>query len=399
MTDHRAAFDASITFGNGGDLTVHDFRVDVPSPGVTEDEIAALFVASLGLLMTDAVELSHVRVFPEPHKGTRGGPSDRTAPAAFHGCILPLDTPATRLELPAGVAAPAALRGTAAGGVGPAAVCGEGSTDVERVAVRGEAAVGPHGPATGRGEAAAGVVGLAAVCGERSAGVEHAAVREEVAVGMLGPVAGRGEAAAGVAGPAAACGETGAGGIGPAVVGGEGSGGVERAAAPAKPSAGSDTGRGEAPAGEGEAAGIGPETVVGGDGPSVTREEAIDVLARTVELPAVVVRASGADWETIGVGALAPFAVRGHAVLLQTQAGECLSEAAARWLVSQAVALVATDARTLGASRSLLLEAGIPIAESLTGLEALPPTGAYFTAVPPHAASGATPARAYARVP
>ncbi|MFD2351521.1 hypothetical protein ACFSTC_22800 [Nonomuraea ferruginea] len=80
MTDHRAAFDASITFGNGGDLTVHDFRVDVPSPGVTEDEIAALFVASLGLLMTDAVELSNVRVFPEPHKGTRGGPSDRTAP-------------------------------------------------------------------------------------------------------------------------------------------------------------------------------------------------------------------------------------------------------------------------------------------------------------------------------
>ncbi|GAA4530991.1 hypothetical protein [Nonomuraea ferruginea] len=399
MTDHRAAFDASITFGNGGDLTVHDFRVDVPSPGVTEDEIAALFVASLGLLMTDAVELSNVRVFPEPHKGTRGGPSDRTAPAAFHGRILPLDTPATRLELPAGVAAPAALTGTAAGVVGPAAACGEGSTDVERVAVRGEAAVGPLGPATGRGEAAAGVVGLAAVCGERSAGVEHAAVREEVAVGMLGPVAGRGEAAAGVAGPAAACGETGAGGFGSAVVGGEGSGGVERAAAPAEPSAGSVTGRGEASAGEGEAAGIGPETVVGGDGPSVTREEAIDVLARTVELPAVVVRASGAGWETIGVGALAPFAVLGHAVLLQTQAGECLSEAAARWLVSQAVALVATDARTLGESRSLLLEAGIPVAESLTGLEALPPTGAYFTAVPPHAASGATPARAYARVP
>jgi hypothetical protein len=33
-------------------------------------------VASLGLLMTDAVELSNVTIFAEPHKGTRGGPSD-----------------------------------------------------------------------------------------------------------------------------------------------------------------------------------------------------------------------------------------------------------------------------------------------------------------------------------
>jgi hypothetical protein len=33
-------------------------------------------VASLGLLMTDSVELSNVKVFAEPHKGTRAGPSD-----------------------------------------------------------------------------------------------------------------------------------------------------------------------------------------------------------------------------------------------------------------------------------------------------------------------------------
>jgi hypothetical protein len=78
MTDYRASFDAAITFGNGGDLTVHGFRVDLPGPGSSHGEIAALFVASLGLLMTDAVELANVEIFAEPHKGTRGGPSDRS---------------------------------------------------------------------------------------------------------------------------------------------------------------------------------------------------------------------------------------------------------------------------------------------------------------------------------
>jgi arylformamidase len=78
VTDHRASFDAVISFSNGGGLTAHGFRVDVPSADVSEAEIAALFVASLGLLMTDTVELSNVEVFAEPHKGTRGGPSDRS---------------------------------------------------------------------------------------------------------------------------------------------------------------------------------------------------------------------------------------------------------------------------------------------------------------------------------
>ena len=56
----------AISFSNGGDLTVHGFRVDVPSPDVAEAEIAALFVASLGLLMTGTIELNNVAVFAEP---------------------------------------------------------------------------------------------------------------------------------------------------------------------------------------------------------------------------------------------------------------------------------------------------------------------------------------------
>src|SRR5262250_1110522 len=79
VTEYRASFDAAVTFSNGGDLSVHGFRVDVPSPDIDEAGIAALFVASLGLLMTDAVELRNVEIFPEPHKGTRGGPADRGA--------------------------------------------------------------------------------------------------------------------------------------------------------------------------------------------------------------------------------------------------------------------------------------------------------------------------------
>ena len=73
MTEYRASFDATVSFSNGGDLTAHGFRVDVPSPDVGEAEIAALFVASLGLLMTDAVRLDHVEIFAEPHKASRTG--------------------------------------------------------------------------------------------------------------------------------------------------------------------------------------------------------------------------------------------------------------------------------------------------------------------------------------
>jgi len=66
MTEYRASFDATIRFSNGGDLIAHGFRADVPSPGTDEDGIAALFVASLGLLMTDSVALTNVEIFAEP---------------------------------------------------------------------------------------------------------------------------------------------------------------------------------------------------------------------------------------------------------------------------------------------------------------------------------------------
>jgi arylformamidase len=38
MTEYRASCDAEIRFSNGGDLTVHGFRVDVPAPDTDEKD-------------------------------------------------------------------------------------------------------------------------------------------------------------------------------------------------------------------------------------------------------------------------------------------------------------------------------------------------------------------------
>lgn len=79
MTEYRASFDANVTFLNGGGLQAQGFRLDVPGPQASADELARLFVAHLGLLMVDRVELTGVEVFAEAHKGSRGGPSGEAA--------------------------------------------------------------------------------------------------------------------------------------------------------------------------------------------------------------------------------------------------------------------------------------------------------------------------------
>ena len=52
------------------------FRVDVPGPEVSREDIARLFVTSLDLLMTESAVVRNVRIVEESHKGTKGGPSD-----------------------------------------------------------------------------------------------------------------------------------------------------------------------------------------------------------------------------------------------------------------------------------------------------------------------------------
>ena len=75
----RAVLDARVTFSNGGGLTAEAFRVDLPGPDADETLVGELFLGSLGLLLTDTVEISALRVVQEQHRGTPGSPS--AAPA------------------------------------------------------------------------------------------------------------------------------------------------------------------------------------------------------------------------------------------------------------------------------------------------------------------------------
>jgi arylformamidase len=303
MTEYRAAFDAQVTFSNGGDLAVHGFRVDVPGADIGEAGIAALFVASLGLLLTDTVELGNVKVFAEPHKGTRGGPADRGERTPGPGGTL--------VEL-SHVIRPGMV--TYPGIPGPAI-----TPYLTREASRSQ-----YAPGT------------------------------EFAIDRLSMIGNTGTYL-------------------------------------------------DAPYHRFS------------DGPDL----AAVPLARTAGLPAVVVRVTGIKQRQIGVGALAALDVRGKAVLLHTgddarfgtpqyaEDAHFLTRDGAAWLARQEPALVGIDAVNIDdtadrerPAHTLLLAAGIPVIEHLTGLGQLPPAGATFTAVPlPIQGMGTVPVRAFARLP
>jgi kynurenine formamidase len=110
--------------------------------------------------------------------------------------------------------------------------------------------------------------------------------------------------------------------------------------------------------------------------------------------------------------------VRGRAVLVHTgwdrhwrtdaywTGHPFLTEAAASWLVEQGAVFVGIDSHNIDDTRartrpvhSILLSAGIPICEHLTGLGQLPDSGFRFSAVPPKVAGmGTFPVRAYAEI-
>ncbi|MEV4637687.1 cyclase family protein [Actinoplanes sp. NPDC049548] len=145
-------------------------------------------------------------------------------------------------------------------------------------------------------------------------------------------------------------------------------------------------------------------------------------LERLADLPAVVVRTAGSGVRGVDVPALENLVVAGRAVLLHTggdahwatpayaENAPFLTAAGAQWLVDHGAALVGIDAVNIDdigpgsagerPAHTLLLAAGIPIVEHLTGLADLPPVGARFTAAPPRVAGfGTFPVRAYAAVP
>ena len=143
-------------------------------------------------------------------------------------------------------------------------------------------------------------------------------------------------------------------------------------------------------------------------------------LTAVADLPAVVVRLVDSAERGIGPQALAALDVAGAAVLLHTgwdrhwgteaygDPAPYLSEPAAKLLVERGARLVGIDSVNIddthsGGQRpahSILLHAGIPVLEHLTGLTDLPATGARLHAAPPRVRDfGTFPVRAYAVVP
>jgi kynurenine formamidase len=72
MPEYRASFNATVTFLNGGGLSAQGFRLDLPGPAASPDDVGALFVRHLGLLMVDRVDIANLEIVQEPHKGSRG---------------------------------------------------------------------------------------------------------------------------------------------------------------------------------------------------------------------------------------------------------------------------------------------------------------------------------------
>nr|WP_217636088.1 cyclase family protein [Geodermatophilus siccatus] len=143
-------------------------------------------------------------------------------------------------------------------------------------------------------------------------------------------------------------------------------------------------------------------------------------LEALADLPALVVRTAGSGRRAVTVDDLGGLVVAGCAVLLHTGVDAAfgtpdhavdapsLAGDAARELPDRGAALVGIDAvntdevteRGERPAHTVLLRAGIPIVEHLTGLGRVPGTGARSTAAPPRFAGfGTFPVRAYARLP
>ncbi|MBW8762075.1 MAG: cyclase family protein [Microbacterium sp.] len=77
---HRAHFDFSISFANGGGMSGEGFRLDLPRPNLSAEEIGVLLVRHLGLALVRDVDLRGLRIVEETHRGSRG--ADAAAPGA-----------------------------------------------------------------------------------------------------------------------------------------------------------------------------------------------------------------------------------------------------------------------------------------------------------------------------
>ena len=141
-------------------------------------------------------------------------------------------------------------------------------------------------------------------------------------------------------------------------------------------------------------------------------------LETVVDLDGVLVDVRGQTEKAVGPDAFTGVRVAGRAVLVATgwdrhwgteaylSDNPFLTEAAARHLVTAGAALIGIDSLNVDSladarrpAHTVILDAGIPLVEHLTGLDQVPPDGFRFFAVPPRIRGMATfPIRAFAIV-
>lgn len=139
-------------------------------------------------------------------------------------------------------------------------------------------------------------------------------------------------------------------------------------------------------------------------------------IGKLVDLDAVVVDATGGGDQALGPDIFGGLYARGLAVLIRTgwdrhwgterygSGHPFLTRDSAQLLVDNGAALVGIDSQNIDSTddpvrpaHTILLGAGIPIVEHLTGLDRLPQSGFRFTAAPPRVVGmGTWPVRAYA---
>ncbi len=70
--EYRAEVDFRIEFTNGGGIQGAGYRLDIPAVDTSDDEVGALLVRELGLLMVDQVRITARTTVAEPHRRRAG---------------------------------------------------------------------------------------------------------------------------------------------------------------------------------------------------------------------------------------------------------------------------------------------------------------------------------------
>lgn len=72
MNDRRVVFDFALTFSNGGGLQGQEFRLDIDTDEISDEDLADYVIEDLRLLLVSEVEIFNKRYITEAHKRVNG---------------------------------------------------------------------------------------------------------------------------------------------------------------------------------------------------------------------------------------------------------------------------------------------------------------------------------------